>query len=182
MATTKQILANRRNAQNSTGPKTAEGRQIVSQNALTHGLTATRTVVLPEEQEEFDRFAAALRHEWETDCPLERFYLDRMIHCAWRLKRAARMESSLLLAMLQKESPAAAPDDQARLGRVYLEGHTVLAKLSRHERHLERSLREARYELELAQYVREKQVRPFWARNLKKFPAPREDPFRQKAR
>jgi hypothetical protein len=39
MATEKQILANRRNAQHSTGPKTAAGRLKSSRNALRHGLS-----------------------------------------------------------------------------------------------------------------------------------------------
>jgi hypothetical protein len=39
MATDKQILANRRNAQKSTGPKTAAGRLKSSRNAFRHGLS-----------------------------------------------------------------------------------------------------------------------------------------------
>lgn len=172
MATSKQLAANRRNAQNSTGPKTPEGREIVSRNAITHGLSAARAVVLPEEQEEFDRFAAALREEWDPQGPSERFHMDRIIHCAWRLKRVTRMESSVLLALCQKEVVFPAQDDPALLGRAYIEGNAVLTNLSRHERHIERSLREAQREFELAFYVRETQVNPFYARNLKKFPAP----------
>jgi len=37
MATKRQVEANRQNAQKSTGPKTPEGKQIVSANAVTHG-------------------------------------------------------------------------------------------------------------------------------------------------
>jgi len=40
MATVKQQLANRRNAQASTGPKTEAGRATSSKNSLKHGLTA----------------------------------------------------------------------------------------------------------------------------------------------
>jgi hypothetical protein len=61
MSTRKQIEANRRNAQKSTGPKTMEGRTIISRNAITHGLTAALGVLLPEEQEEYNRFAAVMR-------------------------------------------------------------------------------------------------------------------------
>ena len=39
MATAKQIAANRRNAQRSTGPRTAAGRSMSSRNALRHGLS-----------------------------------------------------------------------------------------------------------------------------------------------
>lgn len=40
MTTASQRRANRLNAQRSTGPKTAQGRQRVSQNAVRHGLSA----------------------------------------------------------------------------------------------------------------------------------------------
>jgi hypothetical protein len=39
MATAKQIAANRRNAQRSTGPRTAVGKKLSSRNALRHGLS-----------------------------------------------------------------------------------------------------------------------------------------------
>ena len=48
MASTKRNEANRRNAQKSTGPKTAEGKAITSQNAIRHGLLATE-ILLPDE-------------------------------------------------------------------------------------------------------------------------------------
>ena len=46
MATKAQIKANRENAKKSTGPRTEEGKQRVSLNALKHGLLA-RDAVLP---------------------------------------------------------------------------------------------------------------------------------------
>jgi hypothetical protein len=45
MATAKQIAANRRNSQRSTGPRTAAGKEISSRNALRHGLS------LPQEMD-----------------------------------------------------------------------------------------------------------------------------------
>ena len=48
MASPAQLAANRRNAQKSTGPRTAEGKKRASLNALKHGMTA-KTVVLPHE-------------------------------------------------------------------------------------------------------------------------------------
>jgi hypothetical protein len=40
MASEKQIAANRRNAQRSTGPKTEAGKERASRNALCHGLAS----------------------------------------------------------------------------------------------------------------------------------------------
>ena len=39
MATQKQIEANRRNARNSTGPRSASGKKRASRNAFSHGLS-----------------------------------------------------------------------------------------------------------------------------------------------
>ena len=55
MSTAAQINANQLNAQSSTGPRTAEGKSVVAQNATKHGLTATYPVIrTPEEQTQFD--------------------------------------------------------------------------------------------------------------------------------
>ena len=51
MATPAQIEANRRNALKSTGPRTAEGKEISRRNALKHGLAA-ETLVMPEDEPE----------------------------------------------------------------------------------------------------------------------------------
>jgi hypothetical protein len=44
MASERQIAANRRNAQSSTGPRTKAGKKRASENALRHGLTSYATV------------------------------------------------------------------------------------------------------------------------------------------
>jgi len=54
MATAKQIAANRRNAQRSTGPRTTAGRSMSSRNALHHGLS------LPQEKEKDAATRAAI--------------------------------------------------------------------------------------------------------------------------
>jgi hypothetical protein len=52
MATSAQIEANRRNAGKSTGPKSAEGKAAVAQNAVRHGLTGQIDVVSWEDPAE----------------------------------------------------------------------------------------------------------------------------------
>ena len=54
MATTAQIQANRLNAQKSTGPRTAEGKERASQNAVKHGLLAREAVIQGEDPAEFE--------------------------------------------------------------------------------------------------------------------------------
>jgi hypothetical protein len=54
MASAAQVLANRSNAQKSTGPRTPEGKAVVSQNAVKHGLLAREVVIKGEDSGEFE--------------------------------------------------------------------------------------------------------------------------------
>ena len=71
-----------------TGPKSPEGKAIVPQNAVKHGLTAQRVVIPGEDLEESE----ALRRELLADLApvgaLEALCADRIITSAWRLRRA----------------------------------------------------------------------------------------------
>ena len=49
MATDKQIAANRLNAQNSTGPRTDDGKRRSRRNAFRHGLTAETVIDIHED-------------------------------------------------------------------------------------------------------------------------------------
>ena len=55
----KQHEANQRNAENSTGPKTPEGKQAVKFNALKYGLHARSTILPYEDLAEFDELGKA---------------------------------------------------------------------------------------------------------------------------
>ena len=54
----KQLIANRQNAKKSTGPKTEQGKAIIEQNAIKHGLYSRAAVInspnLKEDQAEYD--------------------------------------------------------------------------------------------------------------------------------
>jgi len=56
----KQLITNRKNAQNSTGPRTPFGKRAASRNATRHGLYSRDTVInsanLKESQSENDEF------------------------------------------------------------------------------------------------------------------------------
>ena len=189
MATTKQMEANRRNAEKSTGPKSAEGKRTVSQNAVQHGLFAVNPVVIPEEQEEFDRFAELMRFEWGAQGARENFVMDRILDYGWRLKRVARIETGLLIRSYKKElqnpaktAPASDADAYSEqlqqrnpgasaLGDAYVRGAPYISMLSRHERAIERGYRAAMRELQVLQYARVLDCSPFYVSNMGKFSA-----------
>ena len=60
MTSLKQIEANRRNAQNSTGPRTEAGKQRSSRNAVRHGLTAETVIGPLEDAEDYQRLTLCL--------------------------------------------------------------------------------------------------------------------------
>ena len=89
---TAQILANRQNAERSTGPVTPEGRARVSQNATKLGLFSVANFVRREEQETFNEFESGYLSELSPDTLLEETLVREIIHAAWRLRRCADLE------------------------------------------------------------------------------------------
>jgi len=56
MSTKAQINANQQNAQKSTGPRTVEGKAVVSQNAVKHGLFAAEAVINGENPADYELY------------------------------------------------------------------------------------------------------------------------------
>ena len=102
MASQKQLEANRRNAQKSAGPKTPEGKAVVSRNGITHGLTSLRAIVLGiENKDEFRELLDRFRSQHNPDGVIEDFLVLQMAVAAWRLRRITRIETGLLAHRLQ---------------------------------------------------------------------------------
>ena len=93
MATQKQILANRQNAQSSTGPKTHEGKAVVAQNALKHGVLARKDVISAENQADFDHHVEQMLSSLKPVGPMESMLAMRIISLLWRLKRAEHFQT-----------------------------------------------------------------------------------------
>ena len=99
MSTQAQILANRLNAQNSTGPRSPEGKAIVSQNSLKHGLTATHNIITSESQADFDLYRDQILDELDPTTPMESMLAERIVNLSWRLKRASRIHNQTIDAL-----------------------------------------------------------------------------------
>ena len=82
MATAAQALANRANAQHSTGPRTDAGKQASAANAVTTGLTAAKVFIRPDEQADFDVLREGLSDELQPDGTVESLLFDRILHAA----------------------------------------------------------------------------------------------------
>jgi hypothetical protein len=92
MTTIKQTEANRRNAQRSTGPTTAEGRKASSQNALKHGLMAREVTVDDAEAKKFAAFRNEMVAELAPQGALEEQLAEEIAIHSWRLRRVFRLE------------------------------------------------------------------------------------------
>ncbi len=163
MSTEAQIIANRRNAQKSTGPRTPQGKAAVSQNAVKHGLSTDRTVIKSESQEAFDLHRTQLLDELAPQTPIESMLAERIASVSWRLRRAENFQNHTIdalgtpktgpLAKLQQSLLAKyAPDTQTgpeesdpelALGRLAIKDFSnsrVLERLLMYERRIENSL------------------------------------------
>jgi hypothetical protein len=88
----KQHQANRQNSQQSTGPKTEEGREAIRFNALTYGLRTRQTILERENAAEYSRLWDELEAEWQPQGRTERCYLETMVTSQWLLRRIALSE------------------------------------------------------------------------------------------
>lgn len=93
----KQLAANRRNAQASTGPRTPEGKQLVARNAISHGIFARDVVAFRAERaEDFDALRAALLDDLRPHGALEELLVEQIATLHWRQRRVLRTEAAAI--------------------------------------------------------------------------------------
>ena len=85
MASEKQIEANRRNAQLSTGPRTEEGKAVAARNAFKHGMRSQAYYKDYEDMEAYHRLVADLMAEYQPQTVTEEVYVERMALCLHKL-------------------------------------------------------------------------------------------------
>ena len=180
MATEKQIAANNKNAQLSTGPRTKQGKAIVSQNALKHGLRAKKTVIHTESKAEFELHRDQMLTDLEPVGAMESILAQRIITLSWRLKRSdnvqtatintmdaenasnplADIKKSMLKRVIGQSTPAApfVPKPVLNLARLIIKDFSnarVLDRLSLIERRIEDSLNRTRLHFRHLQLIRQ---------------------------
>src|SRR5215472_6530637 len=95
MTSYRQIEANRRNALNSTGPRTEAGKGSSRRNAVRHGLTAETVIGTMEVAEDYRSFEEAITADYDAQSVVERELVLRLASVLWRLRRATTMETGL---------------------------------------------------------------------------------------
>ena len=147
MASDQQIAANQRNALNSTGPRTEEGKRASSQNALKHGLAARKAVVLEDENEaEFATLKQSLMDHFMPSDPVAQILVENLAAYLWRLKRIPKFEALLLQtaatgAGVTEDGEVDPISQQLAILRDFVMPKDVFGKISRYEGHLWREVR-----------------------------------------
>jgi hypothetical protein len=160
MATEAQVLANRGNAQKSTGPRTPEGKAIVAQNAVQHGFFTEEVVIKGEDPDQFACYREALLADLAPAGTVECAMAERIAGLAWRLRRAERLQTEAFETLYEKAAAEAAAGTMPSggvpetvpggpggadgiLGRMLVEDFSharVLDRLLLHERRIENSM------------------------------------------
>jgi len=103
MTTEKQKASNRENAKHSTGPKTDEGKQRSSQNALIHGVYAIESVIPGEDPADFDKLCTEFGQRYDPEGPYERSLVRQMADAEWRMRRTLRLEADFIKSAVESE-------------------------------------------------------------------------------
>ncbi len=106
MTSQKQIEANQQNAQQSTGPKTAEGKAVAKLNAIKHGILSEAVLITKgegqERKEAYLAFYNGLRDYFKPDGTMEEMLVEKIMVCLWRTRRVLRFELGCLRKQLDR--------------------------------------------------------------------------------
>jgi hypothetical protein len=138
MASEKQIEANRRNAQLSTGPTTPEGKAAVSQNAFKHGLYSDRVLFAQGQRREFlDRIHADFIAEFQPQTMLEDTLVAKMAVAVYKRTGFEEQEADREDAILERNFQPSLTliwRRQASLDREFYQALKTLRQLQKERR------------------------------------------------
>jgi len=181
MSTQAKIIANRRNAQKSTGPRTREGKAAASKNSIKHGLLAHQTIISSEKQADFCKERDRILSDLLPDSPMESMLAERIVILSWRLKRIDHIQNQTIDALNARNTsspltkltesllfkghnlPQADSSDSAHdlaLGRMAIKDFSnarVLERLLMYERRIENSMFKTIFEFQRLQLMRKLQ-------------------------
>src|SRR5690348_6282358 len=125
-------------------------------NSLKHGLTAQQVTVFDETAEEFQAFHSELMTALRPEGAFEVNLAERVILCAWRLRRVYRIETGLFCKTRKSWSNGdAMPTNDIDIVFLRLASQDgELSKLTRYETSIERSVQRALKALERRQAQR----------------------------
>lgn len=103
MTSEKQIRANQRNAQKSSGPKTPKGKAVARLNATKHGLLSQEVLLPGEDEAALKELGERLREELQPVGEMENLLVEQIISAYWRMSRLRRVEAGIFTFELYGE-------------------------------------------------------------------------------
>jgi hypothetical protein len=143
MASQKQIDANRRNAQRSTGPVTELGKQVARFNALKHGMTASTTVLPYEDAASYAELRESFVSTYNPANAVEAALVETVVNSYWRLLRVRRVETATISlgirGLKKRHNYSVEPrcDDDMAMAVVLNEDEDTLRNIERHQARIE---------------------------------------------
>jgi hypothetical protein len=122
-------VTNAGNAQKSTGPRTAAGKQRSSLNALRHGLTGHVVVLPTEDQAAYQRHLMRFVDEFQPKGALEDQLVQSLGDTTWRLNRVPATEATFLTLAAEDQL------DSIRTNEPRAASALALAKAFHHQSH-----------------------------------------------
>ena len=96
----KQLEANIRNAQKSTGPTSEGGKQVSSKNATRHGLTSMVTIMTDPDREAWLKFMTAYVEDLNPEGFQQKHLAQSIAYDAWRMNRVRAIEENIFSIQL----------------------------------------------------------------------------------
>ena len=141
------LIANRENAQRSTGPQTEEGKHRASLNRLKHGAWATAGCYSPEamralgeDPQEFQTLHERLRQAEGPENPLCEQQVEDLARLYWRRKRLERTMSVVIARRMQEAEEEAGEEATEEERAVRAQEEALLLPLTPEGMELERQL------------------------------------------
>jgi hypothetical protein len=141
MASAKQLAANQANAQKSTGPRTAAGKNISRMNAVQHGLSGHAVLRTPEQDAALQSYSARLMPDLSPATAVEHDFAERIIYDSWRVHRASAIESNLYaLAEAAFDTGNSDQDDALNDAHTFQLNDKTINLLSLYQQRLQRGI------------------------------------------
>jgi hypothetical protein len=125
MATEAQIVANRKNARQSSGPSTSAGRARSSMNALKFGIHARSEIIPGEDPAELAQLTAEYYDSVRPQGREEAVLVDQIIGADWQLRRLRHAQAGIFTKFMAGQL------DCTSSGWAYLKNQDALDRLYR---------------------------------------------------
>ena len=153
-----QLIANRANAQLSTGPRTEEGKRPSSLNAFRHGLTGQIVIHTPEDQAAFQKHCEAIREALAPVGALEFDLAQAIAEDKWRLNRARALEKPFSPKAIGRIPTPRTPPTPRETPPTWVQQAKNLQLLTTYEQRIRRSVEKNLAELKALQADRKSAI------------------------